>query len=183
MISERRVQEKGLHRESFEIQEKGLHKFYFGGGSWGPQFFYAEFSSRVFFASDQSGEAKEPASQCACVCQNYPLANYPSVSPRALKGRRRRISYFPAPPIRLKSSMKSTPLKVNPYASWGPMFWPFLRSPARAPTIRAVRATVAIKNIFDNSRGSRFLLRWGSVLLTGPSVPLTGGSVPLTGLF
>ena len=24
--------------------------------------------------------AKEPASQCACVCQNYPLTNYPLVN-------------------------------------------------------------------------------------------------------
>ena len=28
------------------------------------------------------GPAKERASQCACVCQNYPLANCPLVSPR-----------------------------------------------------------------------------------------------------
>ena len=28
------------------------------------------------------GLAKEPASQCARVCRNYPLANYPVVSPR-----------------------------------------------------------------------------------------------------
>ena len=32
----------------------------------------------------------------------------------------------------------------------GPIFWPFLRSPVRAPTIKAVRGTVAIKGIFDN---------------------------------
>ena len=38
------------------------------------------------------------------------------------------------------------------YASWAPTvtFWPFLRSSARHPTIRAVRGTVAIKGIFDN---------------------------------
>ena len=41
------------------------------------------------------------------------------------------------------------------YASWCPRFWPFLRSPARAPTINAIRGTVAIKGI----KGPRFLLR------------------------
>ena len=59
------------------------------------------------------------------------------------------------------------------YASWGPIVWPFL---ARAPTIKAVRGTVAIKGVFAIKRG-------GSVPLTGPSVPLTGGSVPLAGVF
>ena len=47
------------------------------------------------------------------------------------------------------------------YASWGPIFWPFLRSPARAPTIKAVRGSVAIKDIFGNFKG--------------PSVPVAGG--------
>ena len=28
------------------------------------------------------GQAQEPASQCARVCQNYPLGNYHLVSPR-----------------------------------------------------------------------------------------------------
>ena len=32
------------------------------------------------------GLAKEPASQCACVCQNYSLANYPLLSPRSPSG-------------------------------------------------------------------------------------------------
>ena len=36
------------------------------------------------------------------------------------------------------------------YVSWGPIFWPFLRSPTRAPTVKAVRGTVAVKGIFDN---------------------------------
>ena len=37
------------------------------------------------------------------------------------------------------------------YASWGPIFWPFLRSPVlRAPTIQAAKGTVAIEGIFDN---------------------------------
>ena len=31
----------------------------------------------------------------------------------------------------------------------GPFSWPFLRSPARATTIKAVRGTVAIKGILD----------------------------------
>ena len=33
---------------------------------------------------------------------------------------------------------------------WGPTFWPFLRSFARALTINAVRGAVAIKGLFDN---------------------------------
>ena len=32
------------------------------------------------------GQAEEPASQCARVCQTYPLAIYPLVSPRCLAG-------------------------------------------------------------------------------------------------
>ena len=36
------------------------------------------------------------------------------------------------------------------YASWGPILWPSLRSSARAPTIKAVRRTVAIKGVFNN---------------------------------
>ena len=36
------------------------------------------------------------------------------------------------------------------YMSWGPLFWPFLRSPARAPTIKAMWGTVAIQGVFDN---------------------------------
>ena len=74
--------------------------------------------------------------------------------------------------------------QVIVYASWGLLiFWPSLRRSARALTIKAVRATVAIKGVFDNSKGSRFLLRGGSVPVMGPSVPLTGASVPLKGLF
>ena len=51
--------------------------------------------------------------------------------------------------------------------SWGPIFWPSLRSSARDPTIK--RAPVPVKE--------------GSVPLTRPSVPFTGGSVPRRGLF
>ena len=47
--------------------------------------------------------------------------------------------------------------------------WPFLRSTARAPTIKVVRGTIALGGIFDNYKGHRFFLG--------------GGSVPLTGLF
>ena len=36
------------------------------------------------------------------------------------------------------------------YASWGPEFWPFLRSSARALTIKAVRGAVATNGVFDN---------------------------------
>ena len=36
------------------------------------------------------------------------------------------------------------------YASWGPIFWPFLRSTARDTTIKAVRGAVAIRGNFDN---------------------------------
>ena len=39
---------------------------------------------------------------------------------------------------------------ITYYASWGLIFWPFLRRSVRAPTSKAVRGTVAIKGIFDN---------------------------------
>ena len=39
------------------------------------------------------------------------------------------------------------------YASLGRIFWPFLRSSVQAPTIEAVRRTVAIEGVFDNSKG------------------------------
>ena len=42
------------------------------------------------------------------------------------------------------------PESIIIYASWGPIFWPFLRSPARVPTIKGVMGTVAIKGIFGN---------------------------------
>ena len=60
-------------------------------------------------------------------------------------------------------------------ASWGPILWPFRRSPARAPTIKALRETVAIYGIFDNKRTLGSCYGGGSVPLTGASVPLTGG--------
>ena len=37
-----------------------------------------------------------------------------------------------------------------PYASCGPILWPFLRSSARDMTIEAVRGTIAIKGIRGN---------------------------------
>ena len=67
------------------------------------------------------------------------------------------------------------------YASWGPIFWPFLRNSARDLTIKAVRGTVAIKAFLTIKRAS-VLLTVGSVPLTGPLVPLKGVSVPLTPL-
>ena len=36
------------------------------------------------------------------------------------------------------------------YASWGPIFWSFLRSSERDPTTKAVRGTVAVKGVFDS---------------------------------
>ena len=58
------------------------------------------------------------------------------------------------------------------------MFWSFLRSPARAPTVKAVRGTFATKGIFSNLKGPRFLLLGGHFPLTGPSVLLTGDPFP-----
>ena len=56
------------------------------------------------------------------------------------------------------------------------VIWPFLRSSARAPTIKAVRRTVATKrHVWQLTRPS--------VPVTGPLVLLTGPSVPLTGPF
>ena len=49
----------------------------------------------------------------------------------------------------------------------------------QAPTVKAVRATVAMKGI--STIGSCY--GGHPVPLTGPSVPLMGGSLPLTGLF
>ena len=62
------------------------------------------------------------------------------------------------------------------YTSWGPMFRLFLRSSARAPTIEAVRGTVASKGVFDNqSKGSSVPLAGGG----GGSFPLQGHLFPL----
>ena len=72
------------------------------------------------------------------------------------------------------------------WSSLCPIFWPFLRSPAQAWTIKAVRGTVAIKGIFHNQKGPR------SVSVTGGGgpcplrayrFPLQGGSVRIAGLF
>ena len=68
-----------------------------------------------------------------------------------------------------------------PSASWGPTFWPSLRSSARDTTIKAIRGTVAIKGIFDN-RASVPVTR-GSVPLTAPLVPLMGDPFPLRASF
>ena len=46
-------------------------------------------------------------------------------------------------------------IKVIFYASWGPIFWPLLRSSARAPTIKAVKGTVAIKAFSTIKRAVR----------------------------
>ena len=65
-----------------------------------------------------------------------------SADPIADKGRR-----MPRHPKQLHHRKAVLGLKVTFYASWGPIFWPFLRSAARAPTIKAARGTVAIKAI------------------------------------
>ena len=52
--------------------------------------------------------------------------------------------------LRSRSSCEKADFSNTPYASWGPLFWPFLRGSARAPTIKTVRRTAAIKGIFDN---------------------------------
>ena len=55
-----------------------------------------------------------------------------------------------------RGSLISVPLALRVvvikilYASWGPIVSPSLRSSARAPTIEAVRGTVAIKGVLDN---------------------------------
>ena len=36
------------------------------------------------------------------------------------------------------------------YVSWGPIFWPFLRRPARGPTIKALWGTIANRDMYDN---------------------------------
>ena len=70
------------------------------------------------------------------------------------------------------------------YARWGPIFWPFLRSSARDPTIEAARGTVAIKGVFDNQKGLGSCYRGGgTVPLAGPLVPLRGDPFPLQASF
>ena len=49
-----------------------------------------------------------------------------------------------------QTSTRTKWFKHIAYAPWGPILWPFLRSSARAPTINAVRGTVAIKGVLDN---------------------------------
>ena len=63
------------------------------------------------------------------------------------------------------------------------MVWPFLRSSARALTIKAVRGTVAIKDIFGNEKGSQFLLRGGLFTLQRHRFPLRGDPFPLRASF
>ena len=55
---------RGVVGGGFPVENKGKGEW---GGGWGGVGW---------------GPAKEPASQCARVCQNYPLAIYPLVSPR-----------------------------------------------------------------------------------------------------
>ena len=62
------------------------------------------------------------------------------------------------------------------YANWGSIFWwPSLRRSPRAPTIKAIRGTLAIKAVSTTKRAS-VLLAGGAVPLAGPSVPLTRGT-------
>ena len=68
-----------------------------GGGVWGRvqvggrRLFPVEKKGKGEGVGLGSGQAKEPASQCARVCENYPLANYPLVSPRQKKRQRSSI--------------------------------------------------------------------------------------------
>ena len=65
-----------------------------------------------------------------------------------------------------------------PYASWGPILWPFLRSSARDPTIKAVRGTVAIKGAFSTIKRAPVPVTRGSVPLRGHWFPLLGDPFP-----
>ena len=68
------------------------------------------------------------------------------------------------------------------YASWGPIFWPFLRRTARALTIKAVRGTVAIGGILRGKGAVRS--PYGGVRSPYRAIgSLMRGSVPLAGLF
>ena len=60
------------------------------------------------------------------------------------------------------------------YGSWGPIFSPFLRRSARAPTIKTIRGTMAIKGIFDNSKGRPFPSRGPPFPSRGPLFPSRG---------
>ena len=56
-----------------------------GSGGWWGVVFAVEYEGKgegVGRVGVGWGQAKEPASQCARLCQNYPLAIYPLVSPR-----------------------------------------------------------------------------------------------------
>ena len=66
--------------------------------------------------------------------------NFPKNRPAMIK------KFTPNPLCRTSSPTNAT----IPYASWDPKLeLPFFRSSARAPTIKAIRGTVAIKGIFD----------------------------------
>ena len=61
-----------------------------------------------------------------------------------------------------RGSLISVPLALRVYmyyASWGPIFWPFFRRSARAPTTKIVREIVAIKRVFDNWMGIKRAVR------------------------
>ena len=66
----------------------------------------------------------------------------------------------------------------------GSYILPPLRSSARATAIKAMRGTVAIKDVFYNEKGRPFPLRGrGSVPLTGDMRFPYGGSIPLRASF
>ena len=74
-----------------------------------------------------------------------------------------------------------------PYASPGPMFWPFLRRSARAPTNKAVRGTIAIKATNKRAVRSPYGAVCSPYRAVGSSYRVIGSrygaSVSLMGLF
>ena len=69
----------------------------------------------------------------------------------------------------VKTLRRSNSLSRSVFSTAGPLgrgsgiFWPFLRSPAQAPTSQAVRGSVAIKDVFDNQKGVRSAYGGGGV--------------------